>query len=130
MARLDDYSEPNDSLNLKTIDGQPFTIIDWERSDFQPMGEESKIGIKFTTDEKFDGGLQKLHTTRQIVIQKFFTIKDGVVFSTKLGKAVKDENDPQKFTVRCILKKSTKENGNDYYDLVDSEVPRTQELKL
>ena len=113
MARLDDYKESGDSLNLKTIDGQKFTIVDWERSDYDNNGE-STVGIKFTTEEKFDNDIQKLHTTRQVVVQRFFKVKDGKTEPTKLGVAVKDG---EKFCVKCILRQPETKGKKEFFDL-------------
>lgn len=117
MGRLDDYKETGDSLNLKTIDGQKFTIVDWERSDYDNNGQ-STIGIKFTTEEKFDNDLNKLHTTRMVVVQKFFKVKDGVTVPTKLGEAVKNG---EKFCVKCIEKQPQKQGGQLFFDLAQVE---------
>ncbi len=114
--RISDYKETGDSLNLKTIDGQNFTIVDWEKSDFEKDGKSTN-GIKFTTEEKFDNGLQKLHTTRQVIVQKFYKVKDGKVEVTKLGEAVKSGI---KFQAKCVSVKP-KGSGNDYFDLIDAE---------
>lgn len=116
MARLEDYKETGDSLNLKTIDGQKFTIVDWERSDYDDKGQ-STVGIKFTTEEKFDNDLQKLHTTRMVIVQRFFKVKDGEEIVTDLGKAVKAG---EKFTVKCVLKQPQNKGGKEFYDIEDA----------
>lgn len=116
MSSINDYKENGDSLNLKTIDGQKFTIVDWERSDYEQNGESTK-GIKFTTEEKFDNDLNKLHTTRMVIVQKFFKTKNGETIPTKLGEAVKAG---EKFTVKSVLKQPEKKGGKEYYDLVDA----------
>lgn len=117
MARLEDYKETGDSLNLKTIDGQKFTIVDWERSDYDNNGD-STIGIKFTTEEKFDKGLNKLHTTRMVIVQRFFKVSDGKTFPTKLGEAVKNG---EKFCVKCILKQPETKGKKEFFDLAQVE---------
>ena len=58
-----------------------------------------------------------------VVVQKFFKVKDGITTATKLGEAVKSG---EKFTVKCVLKKSTKTGGKDFFDLEDGESKNDQ----
>jgi len=116
MSSLEDYKETGDSLNLKTIDDQAFTIVAWERSDYDNNGETTK-GIKFTTKEQFDGGLNKLHTTRMVIVQKFYTTKNGETIPTKLGIAANEQG--KTFKVKCVLKQPQKSGGKEFYDLED-----------
>lgn len=103
-----------DSLNLKKIDGKSFTIVEWKRSDYTDNKGEIQAGIKFTILEEFEG-FKKLHTTRQIIVRKFYNIKkDGTVVSTELGNNVKNGT---QYSVKCELQKA-KKGGNDYFDFV------------
>ena len=110
-GNIDEYGNV-DSVNLKTVDGQRFTITDWVRSDYTDNKGAVNKGIKFTVKENFEGK-NKLHTTRQVISRKFYSIKDGEVIPTELGKDVKDGKE---FAVICKLQKA-KKGGNDYFDL-------------
>jgi len=113
-GNIDEYGNV-DSINLKTIDGQNFTIVDWMKSDYTDNKDKVNKGIKFTVKEKFDGK-NKLHTTRQVIVRKFYNTKDGETIPTELGKDVKNGKE---FAVRCELQKA-KKGGNDYFDLVNA----------
>ena len=111
-GNIDDYTNA-DSHNLKTVDGQNFTIVDWERSDYTDQHGKTSKGIKFTVKEDFDG-VSKLYTTRQVIVQKFYTVDNGTLVPTKLGEDVKKGTE---FAVKCVEVKA-KKGGNDYFDLV------------
>lgn len=117
-GNIDEYGNV-DSLNLKNIDGQNFTILDWMRSDFTDQKGEVNKGIKFTVREEFDGK-RKLHTTRTVIVRKFYNTKDGEMIPTELGKDVKNG---KAFAVRCELQKA-KKGGNPYFDLVNADAPK------
>lgn len=115
---IDEYGN-TDSINLKSIDGQNFTIVDWVKSDYTDQKGEVNKGIKFTVKEEFEGQ-KKLHTTRQVIVRKFYSTKDGEIIPTELGKDVKNGKE---FAVRCELQKA-KKGGNDYFDLVNATAPK------
>ena len=110
-GNIDEFSN-SDSFNLKIIDGQKFTIIKWEKSDYDDKGE-SVDGIKFTTEEDF-AGKNMIHTTRQIIVRKFYKMKEGVIVPTELGLAVTNGT---KFAVIC-KEMEAKKGGNNYFDLI------------
>lgn len=114
IAKIGDYTN-TDSINLKKIDGQKFTIVDWQKSDYEDKGKSTN-GIKFTVRETFEGK-NVLHTTRQVIVNKFYKVEDGNVIPTQLGSDVKNGT---KFAVKCEQMKA-KQGGNDYFDLVDVE---------
>jgi len=114
---IDEYSNA-ESINLKNIDGQKFTIVDWKKSDYDDKGTMVD-GIKFTTEEEFNG-VHQLHTTRTVVVRKFYTMKtdpntkEEILVPTELGIKVKDGT---KFAVICKEMKA-KQGGNNYFDLI------------
>lgn len=113
-GNIDDYTNA-DSVNLKTVDGQNFTIVAWERSDYEDtVKNKTSKGIKFTVKEDFDG-ISKLHTTRQVIVQKFYKTDDkGLTIPTQLGQ---DVSAGKEFFVRC-KEVEAKKGGNNYFDLV------------
>ena len=120
IGNIDDYKN-SDSINLKTVDGQIFTIVDWKKSDYEDKGK-STPGIKFTVKEKFEDR-NILHTTRQVIVNKFYKIEDGQIVPTELGQAVKNGT---AFAVKCEQMKA-KQGGNDYFDLVAAKQEVKQE---
>jgi hypothetical protein len=59
-----------DSVSMTKMDGQPFTVIAVEDSNYDDGGN-STPGVKLTTKEKWDNGVNKLHTTRKVIVEFF-----------------------------------------------------------
>ena len=63
-----EYDSVGDSKSLTQIDGQKFTIVAVEQSNY-----DDQPGYKITTKEKFeleDGEFSKFHTTRHAIVAK------------------------------------------------------------
>lgn len=59
-----------DSVSMTTMDGQPFTVIAVEDSNYED-GDDVTPGVKLTTKEKWNNGVNKLHTTRKVIVDFF-----------------------------------------------------------
>ena len=108
-----------DSVSLGKIDGQNFTIVAVEQSDFDD-GKKILPGVKITTEESFnvdgtttlDGNLahNKFHTTRVAIVRQLLSekmteqLKSGITFHVRCKKVT--HNDPK---------------NQDYFILVDAE---------
>jgi len=61
----------SDSISLARIDGEVFTIVSVEKSNYENNGEV-KEGVKITTKESFtieEVDYNKFHTTREIIVK-------------------------------------------------------------
>ena len=73
QLKLATYKSVGDSVSLAKIDGQNFTVIAVEDSDYT-QGNDTTPGVKITTKEEFefDGSkVNKFHTTRQVIVETF-----------------------------------------------------------
>jgi hypothetical protein len=110
IAKLTDYQIIRNSASLGKIDGQSFTIIYIEDSNYT-QGDEVTKGVKLTMKESFsiDGNqMNKFHTTRVAVVKKFSNQK------------LRDDINSAKETlhVKCVSEKST--SGKNFFNLVDA----------
>ena len=110
IAKLADYQIIRNSASLGKIDGQSFTIIYIEDSNYT-QGDEVTKGVKLTMKESFsiDGNqMNKFHTTRVAVVKKFSNQK------------LRDDINSGKETlhVKCVSEKST--SGKNFFNLVDA----------
>ncbi len=118
-TKISQYQQSGDSVSLKKIDGQPFTIVKVEDSDYDDKGTKTK-GLKITTGEKFtiDGkDHSKFHTTRTALVTKLaIHDADGKITNEQLHT---DLNAGKKIgPVKCQLVNG-KNGGKDYFDLID-----------
>ncbi len=114
MSQFQD--DVGDSKSLTNIDGQKFTIVKIENSNYEKNGKVSE-GVKITTQEEFDVDgekVKKFHTTRTTIVPK---LRDE-----KLRAAVNGINGQAGTPlgpVKCVLEKA-KQGGNDYFVLKDA----------
>lgn len=98
----------SDSVSLTKIDGQSFTPVGLEDSNYTEQGKDDQEGVKIITKETFevDGTeVNKFHTTRKAVVSKTKQLRD-IINSGDLG------------AVKC--EKTTFGNGKSGYKLVDA----------
>ena len=103
---LEKYASKGDSISLAKIDGEEFTIVGIEDSDYTETkdGVETVTpGVKITTSEMFNG-LNKFHTTRVAIVSKL---------THKELRA--DVSNGTKLKVKCV--KVTFKNGKPGFDL-------------
>ena len=108
--KIADFESVADSKSLAKLQGQKFTIVKIEDSDYQKGATITK-GVKVTTKESFDidGTKQnKFHSTRKAIVNKLNNekLRTKVNHGEPLGP------------VYCILVKA-KQGGDDYYELKD-----------
>jgi hypothetical protein len=109
-------NDVGDSKSLTNIDGQKFTIVKIENSNYEKNGKISE-GVKITTQEEFDvegEKFNKFHTTRTTIVPK---LRDETLKAAVNGIDGKDGTPLG--PVKCQLEKA-KQGGNDYYILVDA----------
>ena len=119
-AKISQYQQSGDSISLKKIDGQAFTIVKAEDSDYNDKGTTTR-GITFTTEEKFtiDGNeVNKFHTTRKAIVSKLQHVDDdGKPNNTQIHA---DLDAGKKIgPVKCQSVKA-QQGGKDYFDLIDA----------
>ncbi len=110
---ISDFYSQSDSVSLKEIDGQKFTIVAVEQSNY-----DETLGVKLTTKESFQvkgksetlDGINKFHTTRKAIVN--LLLSDGVRDSLLKGEEIGQ--------VKVILQKSQTKGGKDYYTLVEA----------
>jgi len=98
----------SDSVSLAKIDGQPFTPVGLEDSNYTEQGKEDQEGVKITTKETFDvdgNEVSKFHTTRKAIVSKTKQLRD-IIEAGDLG------------AVKCI--KTAFANGKSGFKLVDA----------
>ena len=103
--KVSDYATKGDSVSLKELDDEEFTITGVEDSDYTD-GDEVKKGVKITTKESFKGE-NKFHTTR-IAIVKFLSKPD----------VRKDVFEGKSLHVKIV--ESTSKKGKQFFELVDA----------
>lgn len=110
MTNISDFETKSDSISLAKVDGQPFTIVAVEDSDYEEGSGDNRTvtqGVKITTKETFEG-VNKLHTTRTAIVSK---LKEAGVL-----KAL--ANDEVIGPVKCV--KAQSGSGKSYFKLVDA----------
>ena len=105
--KIADMTSAGDSVSLGKIDGQQFTIVAVQQSDY-----EDQSGVKITTLDKHQVGesmdsFNKFHTTRKAVVEKLLSEQ---VQTALAGDIV--------FTVKCV-KTHTKDGKHEYFVLED-----------
>jgi len=112
MAELNisQFESKGESVSLKKIDGQKFSIVKVEKSNYEENGKVSD-GVRIYTKESFDiDGVQKnqFHTTRTAIVNK---LKNPELL------AVLEKGD----TFKPVICKEVeaKKGGKPYFDLVE-----------
>uniref|UniRef100_A0AAU7N494 Uncharacterized protein n=1 Tax=Nitrosopumivirus cobalaminus TaxID=3158414 RepID=A0AAU7N494_9VIRU len=105
MATISQFEkESGNSISLARIDGQSFTIVSIEKSDYENDGEVTE-GIKISVKEDFEG-VNVLHTTRRAIVSQLTKVEVLTLLkSESIGP------------VKCVKAKSA--SGKDYFKLVD-----------
>lgn len=105
---ISQYESVGDSKSLKEIDGQSFTIVKVEESNY-----DDQPGVKITTAEGFnmiDGEeYNKFHTTRHAIVKKLSDekLRADLESGVKIGP------------VKCEKQKAKTKGVQDYWMLVD-----------
>jgi len=102
------YKSAGDSVSLKKIDGQKFTIVKVEDSNYEEDGKVTE-GVKITTEETFtiDGKMwNKFHTTRIAIVR--------ILQNPELRKDLEKGGSMNP----VICKSVHPPKGKDYWDLV------------
>jgi len=120
QLKMGDYESKGDSKSLKNIDGQAFTIVKVEKSNYDDKGK-STLGVKLTTDEDFKDDksgekINKFHTTRNTIVKKFL---DGEIGQEQPTELMNKINSGDTLKVKCEETKA-KQGGNDYWILADA----------
>ena len=102
---LEKYASKGDSVSLKQIDGEEFTITGIEDSDYT-QGDEVTKGVKITTKESFKGE-SKFHTTRIAIV--------NLLSKPELRK---DVFEGKTLHVKVITSKT--KAGKDFFEMVDA----------
>ena len=105
--KLAEYKTAGDSVSLTNIDGQKFTIIGVEDSDYTE-GDVITPGLKITTKEEFDvegNKISKFHTTRKVIVE---TLKNP-----EIRQKLKDGE-----TLGPLI--CTKVQGKKYFNMEDA----------
>lgn len=87
-----------DSVSMTTMDGQPFTVIAVEDSDYEDAGVVTP-GVKLTTKEKWNNGVNKLHTTRKVIVDLFKQqkVRDALANGDTVGPFVCEKQPGKKY---------------------------------
>lgn len=110
-TKISQYKPVRDSVSLAKLDGQKFTIVKVEDSNYEEDGKVSQ-GIKLTTKESFDidGKKQnKFHSTRFAIVNKLRDPKVRADLET--GELIGP--------VKAELVQA-KKGGKPYFDLLDA----------
>lgn len=91
-------SSSGDSKSLKHIDGETFTIVAAEQSNYEDKGEITP-GVKLTTKETFGDLGNRFHTTRMTIVKQLMS--DEIQAGFAKGDTL---------TVRCV-----QPEGKKYY---------------
>ena len=102
---LEKYASKGDSVSLKQIDGQEFTITGIEDSDYT-QGDETTKGVKITTSVMFNGK-NKFHTTRIAIV--------NLLSKPELRK---DVSEGKHLRVKIITSKT--KAGKDFFEMVSA----------
>ena len=114
MGSMSDYK--GDSKSLAALDGQPFTVLNVEKSTFTDKEGVVKpsVNIEVEPGYEIEGEVvTKFHTTRKIIYKQL--TKDKVIADINGG----DPLGP----VYCKFVEKDKKDGNSYYMLEDYENP-------
>ncbi len=116
--KIGDYESKGDSKSLKNIDGQKFTIVKVEASNYDDKGVPV-LGVKLSTKESFkdDDGKEcnKFHTTRHAIVAKFL---DGDIEKHTPTELMNKINSGDTLKVTCEKTKAKTAGVNDYWILV------------
>lgn len=107
-TKLSETENTGTSASLVKIDGQAFTPIGLEDSNYTEQGKEDQEGVKITTKESFDINGQEynvFHTTRKAVVSKLKSVRDLI----EAGELAQ---------VKCVS--SQFQNGKSGFKLVDA----------
>jgi len=96
QLKLAEYKSVGDSVSLAKIDGQNFTVIAVENSDYTD-GNNTTPGVKISTKEEFtvDGNkISKFHTTRQVIVDTFKneSLRSSLAKGDELGPLICKKN--------------------------------------
>ncbi len=110
--KFGEFVKHGDSVSLTKIDGQPFTIVASEDSNYENDKGGYDRGKKITTLEKFniDGkDWSKFHTTRQAIVKSLDKpeILEALKKGEHIGPVKTEERQPKK-------------GNNSYWVLVDA----------
>lgn len=120
MSFSDVTQTAGDSVNLKEVDGTPFTLVGVEDSAYQQSGQPDQPGVKIITKEEWKNAngemVNKLHTTRKAIVGKLRTVDDdGKPTNQKLHEALANGE-----TYKLIVEEKKGKNGRNYFDLVEA----------
>lgn len=124
MSWKDVSQNASDSINLKEIDGTPFTLVGVEDSAYTEQGKEPTAGVKIETKESWKNAngeqVNKLHTTRRAIVNKLRILDEkGNPTNQKLHDALAEGT-----TYNLVVPKEkvkAKGKGLPYFDLVEAE---------
>lgn len=112
MGNFNDFAKSaGDSINLKEVGDETFTIVGVEESNYED-GTDSTPGVKISTKEEWtreDGKkVSKIHTTRRAIVSQL--LQEDFVKALESGET---------FKVKCPADKvQSKKGGQPYYTLV------------
>lgn len=114
------HQTESDSISLTKIDGQKFTIVKVDDSDYEDKGKKSR-GVKITTQEDFkvDGiPHNRFHTTRMLVVGKLGHIdEEGKPMNVGLHADLERGDTIGPMICKEII---AKKGGTNYFDLVEA----------